>query len=173
MKTRQRYVCSECGGVSLSWRGQCPRCGKWNTLSLQAVPSGGKGAPADPDQRPASLAAHPDADGAAAPTGLADLDRVLGGGLAPGGAILLGGEPGIGKSTLLLQLAGRLAASGRTPVYFSGEESLSQLKSRAERLHCLHDGLLAVSSTDASAAVALLSGPNPPGLLIVDSVQTM
>ncbi len=173
MKTRQRYICSECGGVSLSWRGQCPRCGKWNTLSLQTVSPGSKGAPADPDRRPASLAAHPDAGGVVAPTGLADLDRVLGGGLAPGGAILLGGEPGIGKSTLLLQLAGRLAASGRTPVYFSGEESLAQLKSRAARLGCLHDGLLAVSSTDASAAVALLSDPNPPNLVIVDSVQTM
>ncbi len=174
MKTRQRYVCSECGGVSPSWRGQCPRCGKWNTLAPQTVTraqatdaSPGVAAP------PASLAAHPDEGGAAVSTGLADLDRLLGGGLAPGGAILLGGEPGIGKSTLLLQLAGRLAATGRTPVYFSGEESLSQLKSRAARLHCLHDGLLAVSSTDAAAAVALLSGPNPPGLVIVDSVQTM
>jgi DNA repair protein RadA/Sms len=93
--------------------------------------------------------------------------------LAPGGAILLGGEPGIGKSTLLLQLAGRLAATGRSPVYFSGEESLSQLKSRAARLKCLHPGLLAVSSTDASQAVALLSGHSPPSLLIADSVQTL
>ncbi len=175
MKIRQRYVCSECGGVSPSWRGQCPRCGKWNTLSPQAVaPAAGHGGvPAGLDVRPASLAAHPDEGGAAAPTGLADLDRMLGGGLAPGGAILLGGEPGIGKSTLLLQLAGRLAASGRTPVYFSGEESLTQLKSRAARLGCLHEGLLAVSSTDASAAVSLLSGSTPPDLVIVDSVQTM
>jgi len=176
MKTRQRYVCAECGGISPSWRGQCPRCGKWNTLAAQTVAaSSAKGgltssASAVP---PASLADHPDEGGIAAPTGLADLDRVLGGGLAPGGAILLGGEPGIGKSTLLLQLAGRLAASGRSPVYFSGEESLSQLKSRAARLKCLHPGLLAVSSTDASQAVALLSGHSPPSLLIADSVQTL
>jgi len=176
MKTRQRYVCAECGGVSPSWRGQCPRCGKWNTLSAQAVPaSNSKGGLASLSSAvpPACLAEHPDEGAVAAPTGLADLDRVLGGGLSPGGAILLGGEPGIGKSTLLLQLAGRLAASGRSPVYFSGEESLSQLKSRATRLGCLHPGLLAVSSTDASQAVALLSGPNPPGLLIADSVQTL
>lgn len=176
MKTRQRYVCAECGGVSPSWRGQCPRCGKWNTLAAQTVAASaaktsvGATPMAVP---PASLAEHPDAGGAAAPTGLADLDRVLGGGLSPGSAILLGGEPGIGKSTLLLQLAGRLAAAGKSPVYFSGEESLSQLKSRAARLSCLHPGLLAVSSTDASQAVALLSGPNPPSLVIADSVQTL
>ncbi|MEF3696413.1 DNA repair protein RadA [Desulfolutivibrio sp.] len=176
MKTRQRYVCAECGGISPSWRGQCPRCGKWNTLAAQTVAaSSAKSGLASPSSAvpPASLADHPDEGGMAAPTGLADLDRVLGGGLAPGGAILLGGEPGIGKSTLLLQLAGRLAASGRSPVYFSGEESLSQLKSRAARLKCLHPGLLAVSSTDASQAVALLSDPNPPSLLIADSVQTL
>ncbi|MDQ7830909.1 MAG: DNA repair protein RadA [Desulfovibrionaceae bacterium] len=176
MKTRQRYVCAECGGISPSWRGQCPRCGKWNTLAAQTVAASaakaGHAASASAVP-PASLADHPDEGGIAAPTGLADLDRVLGGGLAPGGAILLGGEPGIGKSTLLLQLAGRLAATGRSPVYFSGEESLSQLKSRAARLKCLHPGLLAVSSTDASQAVALLSGHSPPSLLIADSVQTL
>jgi DNA repair protein RadA/Sms len=104
---------------------------------------------------------------------MAEFDRVLGGGLVPGGAVLLGGEPGIGKSTILLQLAGNLAASGRRAVYVSGEESLPQLASRAKRLGALSPGPLALSGTEAAQAAALMEGPTPPDLLILDSVQTM
>lgn len=122
---------------------------------------------------PIPLGSHPDTDFRPFPTGIPGLDRVLGGGLTPGGAVLLGGEPGIGKSTILLQLAGLAAASGRRVVYVSGEESLAQLKARAERLGVLREGLLAASTTDAGAAVEVLGGTPAPDLVIVDSVQTM
>ncbi len=122
---------------------------------------------------PIPLGSHPDTDFRPFPTGIPGLDRVLGGGLTPGGAVLLGGEPGIGKSTILLQLAGLAAASGRRVVYVSGEESLAQLKARAERLGVLREGLLAASTTDAGAAVDVLGGTPAPDLVIVDSVQTM
>jgi DNA repair protein RadA/Sms len=107
------------------------------------------------------------------PTGMPEFDLVLGGGLVPGGAVLLGGEPGIGKSTILLQLAGNLAAAGYRAVYVSGEESLPQLAARAKRLGALSPGPLALSGTEAALAASLMAGPNPPDLLILDSVQTM
>jgi DNA repair protein RadA/Sms len=106
-------------------------------------------------------------------TGLSSLDAILGTGLVPGAALLFGGEPGIGKSTLLLQLAGAVAASGREVLYISGEESLAQLKSRAERLGVLYPELLAVTSNSVEDALAALGAPRPPALLVVDSVQTL
>lgn len=109
----------------------------------------------------------------AAPSGMPELDRVLGQGLEPGAAVLLGGEPGIGKSTLLLQLAGQVAQSGRRAVYVSGEESLGQLASRARRLGIAHDGLLASCTTSAAEAAAILGESGGPDLVVVDSVQTM
>ncbi len=180
MKKKKMYVCSSCGGTSLTWRGQCPKCGEWNTLHAHEVSrkraQGGRTAGVGVAS-PVLLADHPDEHADAVPTGFPGLDRVLGKGLVPGGAVLLGGEPGIGKSTLLLQLAGKIAASGLRAVYLSGEESLSQLKARAARLGCLDDGLLALATTDASDGLAMLEGPRSagesPDLLILDSVQTM
>ena len=106
-------------------------------------------------------------------TGLDALDRVLGQGLVPGGALLVGGEPGIGKSTLLLQMAGAVAAAGKLAIYASGEESLPQIKSRAERLGVLHPNLLAVSTSRAEDVISLLVPGSAPDLIILDSVQTM
>ncbi|WP_300156133.1 DNA repair protein RadA [Solidesulfovibrio sp.] len=172
-KAKRIFTCSDCGGVSPSWRGQCPRCGAWNTLVEGVAGRGGKaGGAAVPSGAPIPLGEHPGEDFRPFPTGIEGLDRVLGGGLTPGGAVLLGGEPGIGKSTLLLQLAG-MAAAGRRVVYVSGEESLPQLKARAERLGVLHEGLLAAATTDAGAAVDVLGASPAPDLVIVDSVQTM
>ncbi len=173
-KAKRIFTCSSCGGVAPTWRGQCPRCGEWNTLveGLAGPGRAGKGA-AGPAGLPIPLGEHPDEDFRPFPTGIEGLDRVLGGGLTPGGAVLLGGEPGIGKSTILLQLAGLAAAAGRRVVYVSGEESLPQLKARAERLGVLHEGLLAAATTDAGAAVDILGASPPPDLVIVDSVQTM
>ena len=105
-------------------------------------------------------------------TGLEALDRVLGRGLVPGSALLMGGEPGIGKSTLLLQMAGAVAASGKLVLYASGEESLQQIKDRANRLGMLHDNLLALSTSRVEDVLPLLEGDGAPDLLIVDSVQT-
>jgi len=176
MKKKEIYVCSSCGATSPTWRGQCPKCANWNTLSAHAVPakrSGASRSGAGPVQGASLLADHPDERHEAMSTGMPGLDRVLGKGLVPGGATLLGGEPGIGKSTLLLQLAGQLAGSGRKTVYVSGEESLSQLKARAVRLGCLGEGLYAVAGTDVSEALDALTGPQPPDFLVLDSVQTM
>lgn len=111
--------------------------------------------------------------GAVFSTGTAALDRVLGKGLVPGSAILVGGEPGIGKSTLLLQMAGAVAQSGRKVVYLSGEESLSQIRSRAERLGLLHDNLYALATSQAEDIFPLIEGEDAPALLILDSVQTL
>ncbi len=124
-------------------------------------------------QGPARLCDFSADESPAASSGLPDLDRVLGSGLQPGGAVLLGGEPGIGKSTLLLQLAGQVAASGREAVYVSGEDSMGQLAARARRLSLDHPGLLAASTTNVSEAVEILTGQNAPALVVVDSVQTM
>ena len=173
VKAKRLFVCSDCGGTAPTWRGQCPRCGAWNTLAEKL----GSSRVASPDGLPSGLpivlGEHPGADFKPFPTGIEGLDRVLGGGLTPGGAVLLGGEPGIGKSTLLLQLAGLAAAAGRRVVYVSGEESLPQLKSRGERLGVLHEGLLAASTTDAGATVDILGANPAPDLVILDSVQTM
>jgi len=162
--------------VSPRWRGQCESCGEWNTLHEQAAPSKSQARPASlagAAREPVALATFSPEHAPAAPSGLPDLDRVLGDGLQPGAAVLLGGEPGIGKSTLLLQLAGQVAASGRKAVYVSGEESLGQLAARARRLGLDSEGLLAASTTSVADAVDILGAGGSPSLLVVDSVQTM
>lgn len=174
-KTRLVYACSTCGGVSPRWRGQCAGCGEWNTLVQQA---GAKqqprlGSSLGPSQGPVSLAGFTQDHTPTAPSGLPDLDRVLGQGLQPGSAVLLGGEPGIGKSTLLLQLAGKVAAAGRKAVYVSGEESLGQLANRAQRLGLDSQFLLASCTTNAADAVDILGQSESPAVVVVDSVQTM
>ncbi len=115
----------------------------------------------------------PDATAAVFSTGLEALDRILGKGLVPGAAVLVGGEPGIGKSTLLLQVAGQVAASGRQVVYVSGEESLAQIRGRAARLGLLHDNLFALATSQAEDVHSILEGAEPPALVILDSVQTL
>ncbi|MEF2143948.1 MAG: DNA repair protein RadA [Desulfovibrionaceae bacterium] len=174
MKTKEVFRCSECGAQAPRWQGQCAGCQAWNTLEPVTVAKG--------KSRSASTAAAsvaqvledlPEDALRGQTTGFLALDQVLGQGLTPGGAVLLGGEPGIGKSTLLLQLAGKQAAMGNKVVYLSGEESLPQLKNRAKRLDLLGAGLLAVASTRVEDGLALLNDNEPPRLLIVDSVQTL
>ena len=175
-KTREVFICSACGAQTLQWRGQCPGCHEWNTLQAAAQPKALSrsntrvSAPAGnrpvPLQDVAETGHHP------YPSGIASLDRVLGKGLVPGAAILIGGEPGIGKSTLLLQVAGLVAAQGGRVLYASGEESLPQIKARGQRLGMLHDNLLAMSSSSVDEVIAALELA-PPRLLVVDSVQTM
>ena len=175
MKTKEAYRCSDCGAQALRWQGQCPSCKEWNTLEpitvtkTKARPVGAAAA-RDKPQQLHKLEAE---SFASRTSGMESLDDLLGSGLIPGAAILLGGEPGIGKSTLLLQLAGIQAKLGHIAVYLSGEESLAQLKNRAERLDLLIPGLLAIATNKVEDALAVLDQPQPPGLLIVDSVQTM
>ncbi|WP_029898602.1 DNA repair protein RadA [Desulfohalovibrio reitneri] len=172
MKRKTVFVCLVCGRQEGRWSGQCPGCGEWNTLSQETVAVGGAGksaaVPAASSARrldEVDASQHP-----ARPTGLEELDRLLGQGLVPGAAVLLGGEPGIGKSTLLLQLAGAVAAGGKA-LYVTGEESLHQLRGRAERLGSLGEGLLAMASNSADEAVNAMR-QDAPALTIIDSVQT-
>lgn len=181
-KARTSYVCDACGAASPSWRGQCPGCQAWNTLSEQtrspAKPRG-TAVPAAAN-RPQSLAGVQGEEGRRLTTGMPELDALLGGGLAPGGALLVAGEPGVGKSTLLLQLAGGAARSGARVLYASGEESAARLKSRAERLglsarelESLGERLAVLASCEAADVLDVLGAMEPPGLVIVDSVQTL
>ena len=182
-KQHETYVCSECGAQSVVWRGQCPSCRAWNSLVARPVVTvtGGRGVPggrtvgikAAGTVGPQRLRDVGDTGLEPFGTGLDALDRVLGKGLVPGGALLIGGEPGIGKSTLLLQLAGSIAASGKLALYVSGEESLPQIRGRGKRLGVLHDNLLALSTSRVEDVLPLLEGDNSPDLLVLDSVQTL
>lgn len=185
-KLRSVYVCNACGAQQPRWLGRCPGCGAWETLVEEPVASGPEPPPPADLLGPASPAGaaagravplrEVDADAAPRiPSGVPELDRVLGGGLVPGSVVLLGGEPGIGKSTLCLQLATRVERAGREGggvLYVTGEESLEQVRLRAERLGPLPPDLLALSETRVEA----LAGPwrdAAPRVVLVDSIQTM
>ena len=176
-KPRDVYVCSSCGVQTFQWRGQCPSCQEWNTLEQRAAPRTPAGrrassVPTGGSSRPVPLSSVSEEGCRAFGTGLAALDRVLGRGLVPGASLLVGGEPGIGKSTLLLQVAGMVAAAGRRVIYASGEESLPQIRDRAARLGMLHGNLLAMATSQVEEVLeAVRSGP--PALLVLDSVQTL
>ena len=171
---RTVFACSECGYESPKWLGRCPDCASWNSFAERAT-GRGSGAAArapGPTVAPVELAHLPADDEPRLPLGLSEFDRVLGGGVVPASLVLIGGDPGIGKSTLLLQVAA-LAAGGRSPVlYVSGEESARQLKMRAQRLGLSGDGLFvqAETSLDAVFAQAEALGPS---LVVVDSIQTV
>lgn len=177
-KTREVYICSACGAQTLQWRGQCPGCHEWNTLQAAAQPRAtASRSPAGTalrtsGSRPQPLRDVSDSGHTPYASGIAALDRVLGKGLVPGAALLVGGEPGIGKSTLLLQVAGLVARQGRDVLYASGEESLPQIKARGQRLDVLHERLLAMATSSVEEVIAAVEG-SPPTLLVVDSVQTL
>ncbi len=167
-KPRTVYVCTECGTESPKWVGQCPNCSAWNTLEAasSAADTRRRG-----DVRAVSIAEIGDSLSERYPTGFAEFDRVLGGGLVPGAVVLLGGDPGVGKSTLLQQVSDRLP-DGTTVCYATGEESLRQIGQRAERLGLAADDvvMLADTSLDAVLAAALDSGAR---VLVIDSMQTL
>jgi DNA repair protein RadA/Sms len=179
VKTRAIYACTECGAQQPRWLGRCPGCGAWESLVEESVgaeqPRRGDLLQLDPQSGAAKPIPLADVDPSAAPriaTGIAELDRVLGGGLVPGSVVLLGGEPGIGKSTLCLQLATQLQRGSGRVLYVTGEESLEQLRLRAERLGKIPDSLLALSET----RVERLAEPwreVSPSLVLIDSIQTM
>ena len=166
------YFCAECGAESLKWQGQCGACGAWNSLreSPAAKGPGRASAVTAPAEivRLSEVAAEP---AQRMPTGLEEFDRVLGGGLVKGSVVLLGGDPGIGKSTILLQVAGRNPASGET-LYVSGEESLQQLTLRAARLGLEQAGVRAIAETSLDSVLSTVERAKP-AWLIIDSVQTM
>ena len=176
-KISKAYVCQACGAVTARWSGKCTSCGEWNSIIEEQAPSGspalvairgGKGRLASFE----TLAAAP-IDAPRLPTGMAELDRVLGGGLVPGSAVLIGGDPGIGKSTLLLQAAAELAQTGARVVYLSGEEAPAQVRMRAARLGLAHAPVALGTETNLANIVATLGSTVPPVLVIIDSVQTL
>ncbi len=177
-KAKTQYVCQNCGATHSKWSGKCENCGEWNTLVEQIAPSSGKSAVAKSahtgrvlaPQTMQSITAEDDVK--RMPTGYADLDEVLGGGILPGGVMLMAGQPGIGKSTLLLQVASNVA-KGQAVLYASGEESASQVKLRAERLGAnASEQLHFIASTSADdIAATIRSGVYK--LVIIDSIQTL
>lgn len=171
-KTRTAWRCAQCSHVEPKWAGRCPDCGEYGTFIEEAAErSGASSRMSVPAARPIRLAEVQTAGDRRIPTGVEEFDRVLGGGLVRGSIVLLGGEPGIGKSTLLLQVADSLACSGKRVLYVCGEESPAQVKMRADRLGCTGDiGLLPATDVGAVEAVALEDAAD---VLIVDSIQTM
>ncbi len=174
-KVRTVFRCGECGAGSPKWVGRCPVCEAWNSLAEEAerppVDRPGVVA-AGAMERPVPIAEVDVAQWSHRPTGVSELDRVLGGGLVPGSVTLLGGEPGIGKSTLLLQMASAGAAAGATVLYVSAEESRPQVRLRAERLAALRPRLWLVSETAVPRLVAHVDEV-APDLLLVDSIQSV
>ncbi|MDX2158767.1 MAG: DNA repair protein RadA [Hyphomicrobiaceae bacterium] len=174
---RSSFVCQNCGGVSNRWVGKCPSCGEWNTLveETDAGPPPGSGVSRQSRGRVVTLETLATRGEAPPriPTGLAELDRVTGGGIVPGSALLIGGEPGIGKSTLLLQLCAALATAGRHTLYFSGEEAAAQVRLRAERLGLSSAPVMLASETNLANILATLGDGKRADLVVVDSIQTL
>lgn len=180
-KIRTQARCGQCGHTESKWLGQCPACQAWGSMAEETAPRAPPaGLSAARNARATAAPARParpireialDAE-QRAPTGLGELDRVLGGGIVPGSVILFGGEPGAGKSTLLLQAADALARSGKTVLYVSAEESPGQVRLRAERLQTLSASLLLASETDLDLVMGLVDA-HGPDLLLVDSIQTV
>ena len=168
------YACSECGKTALAWTGQCPGCGAWNTLEAQAAKPvrGGGARKAGPAAKPTPLRAVEAERSARLLTGIGELDRVLGGGLVPGSLVLLGGAPGIGKSTLASMALANAAAGGAKTIYVSGEESAAQIRTRAQRLGeaALEVPVLAENSLEAVLATI---EAERPAVCVIDSVQTL
>ena len=175
-KPKRRYVCSACGSVTNRWQGQCADCGEWNTLS-EDVPGTVFSAKHDLSSGGRSLSFEPLDGRGEMPkrrsTGLAEFDRALGGGLVPGSAVLMGGDPGIGKSTLLLQAAARIALDGGEVVYISGEEAAGQVRLRADRLGLGGAPVKLASSTSVRDILTTLGQMAAPALVVIDSIQTM
>jgi DNA repair protein RadA/Sms len=177
-KAQTSYRCSECGWHSPRWVGRCGECQAWSTVeALAPSPVGRPGAArrvaGGLPREPARPIAEIDARAAqAAPSGVSELDRVLGGGLVPGAVMLLAGEPGVGKSTLLLEVAARVARAGSTVLYVTGEESAAQVRLRAGRVGALEPRLLLAAETDLVAVAEHVEAARP-ALLVVDSVQTV
>lgn len=169
-----QYICQNCGYASPKWLGKCPSCGEWNTFveEVQAPAPGAGVRRASLPAVPVPITEIPEDREPRVSTGRSELDRVLGGGLVPGSLVLVGGEPGVGKSTLLAEVCHVLAHDGRTVLYVSGEESAAQIKLRAQRLAVTSPRLLVLAENDLDAILAAAEQTRPQAL-VVDSIQTV
>ena len=175
-KSKTIFVCSECGNESSKWLGKCPACNSWNTFYEQKVvetkSSSRNASNAEKiNNKPQTLNSYQAKETIRTSTGFNELDRVLGGGLVKGSLVLLGGEPGIGKSTLILQICDKIQGEGKV-LYVSGEESAEQIKMRADRLEINNDDILFLGETDIDIVNQAIIDINPK-LVIIDSIQTM
>ena len=173
-KNKTIFVCSECGNESSKWLGKCPACNSWNTFYEQKIvetKAGGHKDLAKSENKPQKLNSYETKETIRTSTGFGELDRVLGGGLVKGSLVLLGGEPGIGKSTLILQICDKVKGEGKV-LYVSGEESAEQIKMRADRLEINNDDILFLGETDIDIVNQAIIEINPK-LVIIDSIQTM
>jgi DNA repair protein RadA/Sms len=174
-KLTSRHVCQTCGAVSPKWAGRCESCGAWNSIVEEAITRpgpAGKSTVGSKSVEFVGLAGSTEPP-PRCPTGIAELDRVLGGGLVPASAVLIGGDPGIGKSTLMLQAAASLARAGRRVFYISGEESIEQMRLRARRLG-IHDAPLELAAAiNLRDIAASLQAAGDAALVVIDSIQTM
>jgi len=172
---RAPFRCAECGWTTSKWVGRCGECQAWGSVVEDTGPGGGapRTVAAATVRTPARPIGEIDVEQARArPTGVGELDRVLGGGIVPGAVVLIAGEPGVGKSTLLLDVAARVARGGRRVLYVTGEESAGQVRLRAERIHALDPGLLLAAETDLATVLGHVDAV-APDMLVVDSVQTI
>ncbi len=173
-RLRNKYVCSECGYESSGWMGKCPSCLKWNTLIEEVFEDGPQTSAKTltmPLPTPVSLSEIEILETSRIKTGSVELDRVLGGGLVPASLILVGGDPGIGKSTLILQVCARIAQTKRV-LYVSGEESVGQIKLRADRLGAVSSNVYMVSETSFERIEAIIE-KEKPDFVVIDSIQTV
>ncbi|MCH2547143.1 MAG: DNA repair protein RadA [Alphaproteobacteria bacterium] len=174
VKPREQYVCQSCGTIYNKWSGKCESCNEWNTIAEETVAPTPKGMSLGKGRSLELVALAGEAEELARKTtGMSELDRVLGGGLVAGSAILIGGDPGIGKSTLLLQAVAALAGSGLKTVYVSGEESVSQVRMRAKRLGLEKSSVDLGASTSVRDIISNFDDKAAPDVLVIDSIQTM
>jgi DNA repair protein RadA/Sms len=175
-RSQARYACQQCGATHVRWTGRCEGCGAWNSL-VEELPRDDP--PAGIGRRSGRRIGFVGLTGESAlpsrqPTGIAELDRVCGGGFVPGSALLVGGDPGIGKSTLLLQAAAAIAAKpGLSAAYLTGEEAIDQIRLRAARLGVAASPVLLAAESNVGNILATLDRPDAPDLVVVDSIQTM
>ncbi|MBI3435734.1 MAG: DNA repair protein RadA [Proteobacteria bacterium] len=172
------FVCQNCGSVSSRWQGKCEACGEWNTLAEEAAAAEARAAPSGRPARKGRAFALEPISGQSAPTprlrsGIAEYDRVTGGGFVHGSVLLVGGDPGIGKSTLLIQTAAAIASAERRAVYISGEEAVAQIRLRADRLGLGGARVELAAQTSVEDILATLERGPTPGLVVIDSIQTM
>jgi DNA repair protein RadA/Sms len=169
----QTFICQNCGAATARWAGKCESCGEWNSI-FEEIAEGPRRSP----RKGRAFAIEQLKDGGShqaprLPSGIAEFDRVTGGGLVRGSVLLLGGDPGIGKSTLLLEVAAAFARNSHRAVYISGEEAVAQVRLRAERLGLAEAAVEVAAETSVEDIVATLSQGTPPRLLVIDSIQTM
>jgi DNA repair protein RadA/Sms len=173
-KLKSLYSCTECGGQTLKWQGQCPHCQAWNTLVeavAESAPTGNRFSLIAEGGKVQRLSEVEARESSRVPTGIAEFDRVLGGGIVPGGVVLIGGDPGIGKSTLLLQALAGMGAR-RKVLYLSGEESVQQIALRAQRIGADARNVLVVAEINLEKVLAVLKAERPE-IVVIDSIQTV